>query len=70
MGIVTRRAVPDDALAGPVGDALAVGTAHPVFFLPEMALAAHLVTVIHIDFRTLLGHQKITLILFVTCKTG
>ncbi len=47
-----------------------MGTAHPVFFLPEMALAAHLVTVIHIYFRSGFGHQKITLLLVMTRIAG
>ena len=70
MGIMTTSAVFNHPLAGPVGDAFAVGTTHPVFFLPEVALAAHLVAVIHIDFRTLFGYQKITLIFFMTGITG
>jgi hypothetical protein len=70
MGVVTTSAVFNHSLAGPVRDALAMGTTHPVFFLPEMALAAHLVTVIHIDFRALFGCQKITPIFFVTGKAG
>jgi hypothetical protein len=53
---VTTGAVFNHPPAGPVGDALAVGTTHPVFFLPEVTLAAHLVTVIHIDFRALFGY--------------
>ena len=57
-------------LPGPVRDALTVRTAHPVFFLPEVTLAAHLVAVIHIDFGALFGYQKITLIFFVTGITG
>ena len=70
VGIVTGRTVFDDPFACPVGDAFAVGTAHPIFFLSEMALAAHLVAVIHIHFHAPFGYQKITLILFVTGKTG
>ena len=35
-----------------------------------MALTAHLVTVIHINFRSSLGHQKITLLLVVTGIAG
>ena len=63
-------AVFDDPPAGPVGDALAVSTSHPILFLPEMALAAHLVTVIHVYFCTGLGYQKITLFLIVTGIAG
>ena len=70
MGVVTSGAVFNHPLAGPIGDALAVGTAHPVLFLSEMALTAHLVAVIHIDFQPFFGHQKIALILFMTGKTG
>ena len=70
MGIVTTGAVFNHALAGPVGDALAVGTTHPVYFLSEVTLAAHLVAVIHIDFRALFGYQKIPLIFFVAGITG
>ena len=64
------RAVLHDPFAGPIGDTLAVGTADPVFFLPEMTLSAHLVAVIHVYFRSGFGHQKITLILFMTGITG
>ena len=60
----------DDPLAGPVGNALAVGTARPVFFLSEMALAAQLVAVIHIHSDTRLGFQRIALLLVMTRKTG
>ena len=67
---MTAGAVFNHPLAGPVGDALAVGATHPVFFLPEVALAAHLVAVVHIDFRALFGYQKITLILFMTGIAG
>ena len=70
MGVVTSGAVFNHPLAGPIGDALAVGTTHPIFFLPEMALAAHLVGVIHIHFHALFGYQKITLIFVVTGITG
>jgi hypothetical protein len=67
---MTGSAVFDNPPARPVGNAFAVSAAHPIFFLSEMALAAHLVAVIHIYFRTLFGHQKISLISFVTCITG
>ncbi len=70
MGIVTGGAVLNHPLAGPIGDALAVGTTHPIFFLPEMALTAHLIAVIHVYFHALFGHQKITLIFVVTGITG
>ena len=53
-----------------MGDALAVGTTHPVFFLPEVALTAHLVAVIHIDFCALFGYQKIVFIFFMAGITG
>ena len=66
MRIVAAGAVFDHPLAGPVRDALAMGTTHPVFFLSEVALATHLVAMIHIDFRTLFGYQKVALIFFVT----
>ena len=67
---MTRRTGPDDPLAGPVGDAFAMGTSHPIFVLSEMALTAELLAVIHIYFDTIFGHQKIALILFMTGKTG
>jgi hypothetical protein len=67
---VTAGAVFNHPLAGPVGNALAVGTTHPVFFLSEMALPAHLIGVIHVHFDALFGHQKITLIFVVTGITG
>jgi hypothetical protein len=70
VGIVTGGAVFNHPLTGPIGDALAVGTTHPIPFLPEMALSAHLVAVVHIDFHALFGYQKITLIFIVTGKTG
>ena len=70
MGIVTSGAVFNHPLAGPVGDTLAVSATHPVSFLPEMALAAHLVAVIHIDFCTLFGYQKIPFIFFVAGIAG
>jgi hypothetical protein len=70
MGVMASGAVFNHSLAGPVRDAFAVGTTHPVFFLPEVALTAHLVAVIHIDFRALFGYQKITFIFFVTGITG
>ena len=56
MGIVTGSAVFDHPLAGPIGNALTVGTTHPIFFLSEMALTAHLVAVIHVHFHALFGH--------------
>ena len=56
MGIVTGSAVFNHPLAGPVGNAFSVGTTHPIFFLPEMALAAHLVGVIHVYLHALFGH--------------
>ena len=55
MGIVTGRTVLNDPFARPVGQALAVGAAGPVFFLSEMALAAQLIAVIHINFDTCFG---------------
>ena len=58
-----------DPSAGPVGDPFAVGAPYPVFFLPEMALTAHLITVIHIDFCPLFSYQKVTLILCMAGKT-
>ena len=70
MGIMAGSAVFDDPPAGPVGDAFAVSAARPVFFLPEVALAAHLVAVIHIDLRSLFGYQIIALIFFVASITG
>jgi hypothetical protein len=70
MGIVTGGAVFNHPLAGPVGDAFAVSTTHPIFFLSEMALTAHLVAVVHIGFHALFGYQKITLIFVVTGKAG
>ena len=69
MGIVTRRTVFDDPFACPIGDAFTVGAAHPIFFLSEMALTAHLVAVVHVYLHTLFGLQEITLILFVAGKT-
>jgi len=70
MGIVTGGAVFNHPLAGPEGDAFAVSAAHPILLLPEMALTAHLVAVIHVHFHALFGHQKITLIFVVTGITG
>jgi hypothetical protein len=69
MGIVTKCTVFDDPFASPVGGSLAVCAAHPIFFLSEMALTAHLVAVIHVQFQSLFSHQEITLISLVTCKT-
>ena len=66
MGVVARHTVFNYPITGPVGNTLAVGTANPVFMLPEMALPAHLVTVIHIDLYFCFGHQEITFVLFVT----
>ena len=63
---MTGGTVCDDPRSGPVRQALAVGTAHPVFFLSEMALPAHLVGVIHIHFDALFGYQKITIFFVVT----
>jgi len=70
MRVMAGGAVFDDPLARPIGDALAVSTSHPILFLPEMALTAHLIAVIHIYFRSLLGYQKITFIFIVACITG
>jgi hypothetical protein len=70
MRIVTGGAVFNHPLAGPVGNALAMSTTHPIFFLSEMALAAQLVGVIHVHFHALFGHQKIALIFVVTGITG
>ena len=70
MRVMTGCTVFDDPLARPVGDALAVGATGPILFLPEMALAAHLVAVIHIYLRSLFGYQKITFISFVAGITG
>jgi hypothetical protein len=70
MRIVAGCTVFDDPPTRPVGDTFAVGSAGPIFFLSEMALAAHLIAVIHIYFRTLFGYQKIPLIFFVACITG
>ncbi len=56
MGIVTGGAVFNHPLAGPEGDAFAVSAAHPILLLPEMALTAHLVAVVHIDFHALFGY--------------
>ena len=67
---MTTGAVFNYPLASPERDAFTVGTPHPVFFLPEVTLAAHLVDVIHIDFGALFGYQKIALIFFVTGITG
>jgi len=69
MGIVTGDTVFDHSFAGPVRDAFTVGTTHPIFFLSEMALPAHLIAVVHVDLDPLFGCQKITLILFMTGKT-
>jgi hypothetical protein len=70
MGIMTRRAVLHNPRAGPVGEALAVSTAHPIFMLSEMALSAHPVTVIHIHFQSFFGHQIIAFIFVMAGKTG
>jgi hypothetical protein len=67
---MTRRTGLDHPRACPVGDSLAVRTAHPIFFLSEVALTAHLIAVIHICFRSFFGHQKIAVILFVTGIAG
>ena len=56
-------------LASPVRDSLAVGAAHPVFFLPEVALTAQLIAVIHIHLHALFGLQKVTLFFVVAAKT-
>jgi hypothetical protein len=70
MGIVTSGAIFDHPLTGPVGDAFTVGATYPVFFMPEVALTAHLVAVIHIDFGALFGYQEITLIFVMAGITG
>jgi len=70
MGIVTAGAVFNHPLAGPVRDALAVGTTDPVFFLPEVALSAELIGMIHIHFHALFGLQKIAFRFVVTAVTG
>ena len=67
---MTGYAAFNDPIARPVRDTLTVGTAHPVFSLSEMALTAHLVAVIHIDFGALLGDQKIAFFFVVTGITG
>jgi len=66
---MTSRAVSDDAFTRPVRVSLAMGTANPVAFLPEVALAAQLVAVIHVHSRSLFNHEDITLIFFMTGKT-
>ena len=70
MGVMTGGTVLNDPFAGPVGNALAVGTAHPIFFLSEMALTAELVAVIHVHFHAPFGFQKISFILFMARITG
>ncbi len=67
---MTGRTVLDDPFTNPVGYSLPVGSTHPIFALSEMALGAHLIAVIHIDFHTRFGYEKITLILIMTRKTG
>ena len=51
---------------GPMTHGLAVGTSDPVFFLPEMALAAEGVGMIHVYFFLLAAVQKIPVLLAVT----
>ncbi len=59
----------DDPLARPVRDPFAMSTTNPVAFLSEVALAAELVTVVHVHPGSLFNHEKITLIFFMTGKT-
>jgi hypothetical protein len=47
-----------------------VGTAHPVFFLPEMALGAQLVAMVHVHPDTGFGFQNIAFLFIVTGKAG
>ena len=66
---MTGCTVFDDPSTRPVSQALAVGSAHPVFFLSEMALAAQLVAVIHVDPGSLFNHEEIALVFFMAGKT-
>ena len=70
MGVVAGRAIFDYPPARPVGNAFAVCAANPVFFLPEMALSAQFIAVVHIHFDARFGYQKIPIVLFVTGKAG
>jgi hypothetical protein len=67
---MTTGAVFNHALSGPIGDAFTMGTPYPVFLLPEVALTAHLIAVIHIDLGALFGDQKISFFFVVTGITG
>ena len=70
MGIVAGSTIFNDPLTGPVRDSLAVGATDPIFFLPEMALTAHLVAVVHINLGARLGDEVIARILFMTGVAG
>ncbi len=67
---MTGCAVFYDSLARPVSDPLAVGAPDPVDLLPEVALTAYLVGVIHRRLETLFRFQQIPIALLVACKTG
>ena len=70
MGIVAGGAVFNHPFACPPGDPFAVRTADPVFFLPEMTLAAQLVTVVHTHLGSFFGDQYIAIVLVVAGKTA
>ena len=70
MGVVAFSTAPDDPVAIPVGVALAVGTADPIFFLPKMTLSAELVSVVEIDLVTTFQSEEVTFLLMVTGGTS
>ena len=70
MGVVAGGAGFNHPLACPVLDTLAVGAAHPVFFLPKVALAAQFIAVIHVHNLPRLGDQGIAFFAIVTGKAG
>ncbi len=51
---------------GPVAHRFAVGASDPVFLLPEMALAAEGVDMVHVYFFLLAGVEKIPVLFAMT----
>ena len=70
MGIVAFSTAPDDPFAIPVGVALAMGTADPIFFLPKVTLSAELIGVVEIDLVTTFQGEEVTFLLVVAGGTG
>jgi hypothetical protein len=47
-----------------------MGAPYPIFFLPEMTLAAHIIHMVQIDFASLARDEKVTVILTMTGIAG